>query len=473
MAAARIRAGPGTSLRLGHLSDIVGQCVRSGDRCCPPFVQIHDSVTVLSTEAIVAARQPFVRWCALQNRQDLRILGVCAMLCARTRRMEHAIALHAAPDLGPATHALDGAAQAHSIAALARAANQLHDDYLLRYAGHVRLTRDLSGLDRLIDSLRQVQTLAQQRAGHSEGRWQSLLGIVERRLDEYTHERGAVAQIQAAAGTNDRRASQLTSRARLVLHRYVRHFAGQSRRDRDVQRLREMTADLEALAQALRPVSAGIHLRSVAEEIGAVQGFVEFFRAEIVEIEEARQSGGRAEQAEALATVLAGLRDGWAREVADQPIATRRLGLCARYVAAIDEVLEALLTVAHANLPPEHEATVRTATALLDAWQRETDRTRSALDAITRQEHAEALWNRADALFAEFRGRWTGEYRHPSERLWLAEVADALDEVERQLAEFAAEPELAPADRIARLRDALVLVEKTYDGTTAASQGGG
>ncbi|MBM4341854.1 MAG: hypothetical protein FJ100_00555 [Deltaproteobacteria bacterium] len=354
---------------------------------------------------------------------------------------------------------------------MARAANQLHDDYLLRYAGHVRLTRDLPGLDRLIAGMRQVQSLAQANAGQSQGRWQSLLGIVERRLDEYTHERGAVAQIQAAAGTNDRRASRLTSRARLVLHRYVRHFAGQARRDRDVQRLREMTNDLEALALALRPVSAGIHLRSVAEEIGAVQGFVEFFRAEMDEIQLARRSGGRAEQSATMASVLDGLQHAWTREVADQPVATRRLGLCTRYVAAVDEVLEGLLTIAHANLPVEHDTAVRAATAALDAWQRETERTLAAQRALSPQARAEALWNRADALFAEFRGRWTGEYRHPSERQWIADMADALDEAERQLTDLAAEVELVPADRLARLRDALVLVEKTYDSTTAATQG--
>lgn len=394
------------------------------------------------------------------------------MLSARKHRPRLAIALHAAPDLGPANPASDGDASAHSIAALARAANQLHDDFLLRYAGHVRLTRDLSGLDRLIDGMRQVQSLAQAQSGCSEGRWQSLLGIVERRLDEYTHERGAVAQIQAAAGTNDLRASQLTSRARLVLHRYVRHFAGQSRRDRDVQRLREMTVDLETLAGALRPVSAGIHLRTVAEEIGAVQGFVEFFRAEIVEIQEARSSGGRAEQSAILANTVVALRDGWAREVASQPMLARRPGLCSRYIAAIDEVVEALLTVAHANLPVEYELALRDATALLQAWQREAERTLAEQEGSPRAERIEALWNRGDVLFAAFRGRWTGEFRHPSERQWLAEMADALDEVERQLTELAADSELVPADRLARLRDGLVLVEKTYDSTTAATVGG-
>ena len=354
---------------------------------------------------------------------------------------------------------------------MARSANRLHESFVLRYAGHVRLTRDLDGLDRLIDGLRQVQTQAKQRAANSEGRWQSLLGIIERRLDEYTHERGAVAQIQAAAGTNDRRASLLTSRARLVLHRYVRHFAGQSRRGRDLELLREMTLDLQQLASALRPVSAGIHLRTVAEEIGAVQGFVDFFRAEFEEITLARRSGSRIEQSELLAQLIADLAQCWERQVLGQDKATRRLALVERLVAALDGALDALLTIAHANMPPEHEEAVRAATTRLVVWQAELQATVDAHAALLPSERAEALWNRGEALFAQFRGRWSGELQHPSEQTWLGEMADALDEVERQLVQYAESGVEVPTERLARLRDGLVLIEKSFDAATALVQG--
>ncbi|MSQ83751.1 MAG: hypothetical protein EXR77_12845 [Myxococcales bacterium] len=362
-------------------------------------------------------------------------------------------------------------AAAEAITALARSANRLHESFVLRYAGHVRLTRDLDGLDRLIDSLRQVQTQAQRSAAHAEGRWQALLGIIERRLDEYTHERGAVAQIQAAAGTNDRRASLLTSRARLVLHRYVRHFAGQSRRGRDLELLREMTMDLDELATALRPVSAGIHLRTVAEEIGAVQGFVDFFRAEFEEISLARRSGSRIEQSELLAQLIADLARRWEREVLGQGKATRRLGLIQRLVAALDGALDALLAIAHANMPPEHDEAVQVATARLVFWQAELQATVDAHVALSPSERAEALWNRGEALFAQFRGRWYGELQHPSEQTWLSEMADALDEVERQQVQYAESGVEVPVERLARLRDGLVLVEKSFDAATALVQG--
>lgn len=358
------------------------------------------------------------------------------------------------------------------IAALARQANQLHDDYLSRYCGHVRLTRNLPALDRLIDHARSLCARAQshaedQPAQQGEERWQALAGILQRRLDEYTAERGAVAQIQAAAGTNDLRASALTSRSRLVLHRYVRHFAGMPRRSRDLQRLLEMTADLQALADALRPVSVGIHLRSVAEEIGAVNGFVAFFRAEAEEIAQARRSGSLADQSDNWSALLGDLHAGWQQEVLGQPPETRRLGLIDRYVAALDAVVDGLATVSHANLPESHGEALSRATAMLGLWQAVAAEAVALHGTAPPALRRTALLNRAESLWQTFRGRWSGELLHHSERTWLCQIADAMDEVERQLAELTAHDEAEPQAELARVRDRLVLVEKTFDGTTA------
>ncbi len=366
--------------------------------------------------------------------------------------------------------------QLEPIAALARDANRLHEAYQLRYSGHVRLTRDLAGLDRLIADLRDVQDRAERAAASSEGRWPALLGILARRLEEYEVERGAVAQIQAAASRNDRHASALTSRARLVLHRYVRHFAGHSRRDRDLERLREMAADLQQLADALHPLAQHIHLRTVAEEIGGVLGFVAFFRAEFAEISEARRSGGVAMQSAVLLQLVERLHGDWQREVTSQPPETRRIALVQRYLDAMDGVLEGLATVNHANLPDEHQAGLNQASQLLAVWRAEHASTVAVHGQLTPPERAEALWQRADALWQVFRGRWTGELQHPSEVPWLAEIADCLDEIERQLFVIASDPlagaALVDADRLARLTDALVLVERTCDAATAAQQAG-
>ena len=354
------------------------------------------------------------------------------------------------------------------ITLLAREANRLHDEFQVHFAGQVRLTRDLAALDELLAAVAELQLRADAATGHSEGRWEALRAILTRRAEDYHAERGAVAQIQAAASRSDRMASALTSRARLVLHRYVRHFAGQSRRGRDRQRLVEMLADLHQLAAALHPMLSVIHLRSVAEEIEGVLGFVGFFADELEQISTAEHSGGVAAQAQLGQQLCAALCAGWQTEVVGQPEQTRRPALLRRYAVGLDAVIAAMLAVDHANLPDAHRAAIDEATVILGHWQAEAAQADALRAALSPEQVVGALWNRADALWQLFRGRWGGALQHQSELQWLTEMADAMEEVERQLTACSLTGADVAAARLTNLRDNLVYIERCFDTATAA-----
>lgn len=379
--------------------------------------------------------------------------------------------------LGPGPSPREVAIDSHApIAALAREMNQLHSEFNHHFAGQVRLTRDLPALELLLAALQALRTRAEAEAGHSEGRWQALLDLIDRRLEEVQHERGAVAQIQASANQADRQAAQLTARARLVLHRFVRHFAGQARRTRDLERLREIFADLDALFDQLRPLAPAISLRSVGEEIGAVGGFVDLLRAEDHELQLARRGGSLLQQSQNWQTLLQSLTEGWAAEVLAQPRALRRPGLVARYVAALDGVVDGLMTTRHANLPDDHEVALATAVRELVRWQDELAALQVERQATAAAELAEALWQRAQGLWQAHVGQARPAVDNAeaagAERRYLSQLADALDELERQLSELqASDADAVATARLAWLRDSLVAVERAHDQLSAWLEG--
>lgn len=330
------------------------------------------------------------------------------------------------------------------------------------------MTRDLAGLDVLLAALEGLRERAVAESGHSEGRWQALLDLIDRRLGEYQSERGAVAQIQASATPTDRQAAQLTARARLVLHRFVRHFAGQSRKTRDIERLREISADLDALFALLRPLAHNIHLRSVAEEIGAIGGYVDLLRSEEPELLLARRSGSLLQQSQNWQELLRILTAGWAREMLDQPREVRRPGLMARYVAALDGVVDGLMTTRHANLPDDHELALSAAARELVRWQDDLRALEAERLATEPTPLAEALWQRAQELWQDHAGTQRGAPDNAlaaaQERRYLSQLADQLDEIERQLSVLHdLSPALVVAPRLAWLRDSLVAVELAHD----------
>lgn len=353
---------------------------------------------------------------------------------------------------------------------LQRRLDELHLRYQLRFADHVRLTRDLEQLDVLITEVEAVVEQARQAAPPPEqlgdGQWERLFDCADRRMRGYVEARGAIAQAQSVAGLRDRDASLLTSRARLVLHRYVRHFAGHDRRTRDLGRMDEIIADLLAIFLELRPMMGRIQVPSVGEEIEAVNQFLGFFHAERREIEEAWRSGGRDDQSRALGVVADDLYEAWHLLVADEDRAMRRPALLDRLVGSLDRVLEALMTISHANMAEDHEIRVARAARDLVRWQDEREASAQARQALPDDKLVEGLRQRAQGIFKAWRDQMTGELASRD----LGQVrglCDRLDEVERQLAEVAersathADPALA--SKLAWTRDVLVAMERTYD----------
>ncbi len=347
--------------------------------------------------------------------------------------------------------------------------DDLHLRFQLHFADHVRLTRDLAQLDRLIHDVEGVVREANQLAlAQADAAWNRLFERAERRLRTYVEARGAIAQAQSVAGLRDRDASQLTARARLVLHRYVRHFAGQDRRTRDPLRLQEMLSDLTVLAEALRPLLGKIQVPSVAEEMDAVGEFLGFFHAERREVDQAWHSGGRDDQSRALGAVADDLYATWRLLVAAEDRVLRRPALVQRLIGSLDRVLEGLMTIRHANMPDEHEQRIAKAARELVRWQDEATATQAERDPVATHDLRDRLLLRAQVVFRSWREQLSGDLVDRDLNL-VRGLCDRMDEIERQLTDLAtADATLVPPVDLAWVRDVLVAMERTFDQVVAA-----
>ncbi len=353
----------------------------------------------------------------------------------------------------------------HAASELLHRLDELHLRFQLHFVDHVRLTRDLRQLDALIADAQAIAAQAAMEAPEQLGDdWPRLALALARRLELYTEARGAIAQAHAVAGLRDREASLLTGRGRLVLHRYVRHFAGQTRRTRDPGRLKEMIDDLLVLWKQLEPLAKRLQVPSVAEEVSAVGQFIGFFLSERDELQAAWRAGSREEQAAGLAEVLANLEADWQALVLGVPRHLRRLALLDRLIGTLDSALGTLMALRHANMADSHEKRVQRAAELLVHWQDERAVT-AGLQARAPAPMAE-LHALGHALYLNWRQQIAGD-KAKRDRAWLATHCDRLEELERILTERTVG---LPDAYLLWLRDILVAVERSFDSVVAAQE---
>ncbi|MCO4761537.1 MAG: hypothetical protein KC502_08545 [Myxococcales bacterium] len=267
----------------------------------------------------------------------------------------------------------------------------------------------------------------------------------------------------------DRALATLLTRARLVLHRYARHFGGQHRATRDLSRLVEARIALVALTRRAQPLAIQASDPLLQQEARALPRFIEFLVQEQGEISDGLGSAGRLEQAQALGAICATLQDGWLAEVKAVHRLARRPGLLDRYIGAIDEVLGRMGAVRHANLPDAHEQAIATVSQWQTDWLAERAQTLAEQAAAGQQtcqnaliDHAAAIWQQLERELAEGTAEKL-EDNQPNEQVLedLRARCDRLDDALTWLGESGAVMGGEPAS--SDLRDGLIWLGQRYD----------
>jgi hypothetical protein len=325
--------------------------------------------------------------------------------------------------------------------------SELEATYRLRFHGHGRLTRDV----RVLDGLRSALLgLADDPATD-----EALHARIAQLREDWQNDRAGIAQAQAQANAAELQASHLTLQARLVLHRYVRHFSGRPRRNRDQALLAEIVADLQRIGGQLRPLRAQLQLTVVQQEVDAIGEFIGFFLSERGEVAAAWQAGSLADRSRAAAECIEELAATWQALVASTPPALRRPETLQRMVASLAAALDTLHGLQHANLPAVHSERIARASGLSSTWQSETDRSAAARARLPTAELGQVLAAHAAEVVVEWQASPDASVEV------LCGWCDRLDDLERQLR--ALTPEYVAAEVVDGVRDALVVLERSHD----------
>ena len=136
--------------------------------------------------------------------------------------------------------------------ALANVANNLFNQYKVHFAGLPRVSRRPELLVRLVealDAVRERMTALQTQGLHDEHNAANI-GIVEARLQAWTQELAAI-RAERQTATFATMVKDLATAADAELESYAAHFAGQSRRTRDLGRLSDMLDRLDEIERQM------------------------------------------------------------------------------------------------------------------------------------------------------------------------------------------------------------------------------
>jgi len=347
-----------------------------------------------------------------------------------------------------------------------------HNDtaYQLHFAGRSRLTRDLGRIEGLWTSAQAVLAEARQLDASAQER-AALVTRAEHQVSIYATERDAIAAAQRAAGASGRQAAVAAQRARIVVHRYIRHFAGQSRSTRDVALLADVLACLEPLAAEMERLGAAT-MPSAQEDLRWVAAHVAQFREERKAIAQASTDAPQDEQVSLLAQIANGLFAAYRTHFANQLRLTRRPELLARLIQAAEQVRDRMETLRLQGLRDDHnDANLDIVAQRVRAWRLElaairAERQRTSLPALVAD-----LETAANAELESYAEHFAGQDRRTRDLDRLCAICDRLDEIERQLTHLDEVREIPMLEaRLATVRDALALYQDEYDAIAAAKK---
>lgn len=343
----------------------------------------------------------------------------------------------------------------------------IDDGYQVQFAGHPRITRDPTLLDRMATDVgRAIEALGALPASPDRD---ALLNDARSRLDLYRNEAVAVRDAQAG-GQDALEAHYLGEWSRFVFHRYRRHFAGQSRATRDLGVLAEMIADLrriKAEAEALKKRRGDPGLDDTIER---VDRNLQLYLDERGEIVSSRGEGTLEQQADVLAAVANDQFALYARHFAGKSRLSRRPALLQRIIDNLDVIKDRMIVVRDGGLGDgSHTKNIEIVESRATFYRGELDAIRKVRREASMPDLVGALGTAANELFAEYQEHFAGKDRRTRDVARLTQLCDALEEIGRQMDEIdRARPDETNAANLHIVLDTLRLYVREYDAVREA-----
>ncbi|MEM1349184.1 MAG: hypothetical protein AAGI01_11555 [Myxococcota bacterium] len=317
--------------------------------------------------------------------------------------------------------------------------------YGFRFGGRPRATRSLDELHTVIANMEALIAEGQGLANGSDGGLlKDTLDRASENLKMYRAERERIEEAKEQEYGVE--GAMLATWANCVFDEYVRHFAGKSRATRDVGRMREMIAELDALRVDMRIIYKKTQRESVGRDLANVEENLEMYREELGRIQTARDEGSRDDRASRLATAANEQFNIYNQQFAGKSRATRRPGLLLRVIDNLEDLFEEMRELnGSGRRIPQNTKNMGIIRRNVEMYQREQEQIEAARAGIASSEDSTLAGNlggAANDVMAEYRENFAGRARETRDHELLASLSDQMYELALQMRDIQdAEPE--------------------------------
>lgn len=322
---------------------------------------------------------------------------------------------------------------------LGKELEQIDREYASDFAGHSRLTRDISQMDRMIkraaavvDQIDRIPSAAQ---GPDLAR---VRDAATQSLQLYKTEREAIARAQSVGPTFEQFAVEATS-ANFVFARYMRHFAGKDRSTRDVALLGELVEDLRQIDKRMTALleEADKGQNDLESDRKVVRENLAQYQKEIELVESAQQTGTPEDQASILASLANGQFAVYQTHFAGEARVSRRPALLMRVVATLKKVRDRMVALRAGGLNVEfNDKNITIVEDRLKTYENELTEIRKVRQQTPMTEIMGELGGAANKLFDEYRSNFADKPRNQADASRLANICDKLGEIRRQMVDM-------------------------------------
>ena len=320
---------------------------------------------------------------------------------------------------------------------LGKELEQLDAEYGKDFAGHSRMTRDVSQLDRMIKRAKSVieraDAIPEAARGPELGR---LREAATTSVGLYAGEREAIVRAQAVGPAFEQFSMEATS-ANLVFARYGRHFAGQNRGTRDVALLADMAEQLKQIEKRMTQLLSEGKNAELEKDREVVRQNLSNYQKEIEMIEGAQKTGTDEEIASNLATLANEQFSAYQTHFAGEPRISRRPALLMRIISTLKKVKEDMVAIQNKGFAEDfNQKNMTIVDDRLRTYEQELAEVRKLRQATPMTDIMGELGTAANKLFDEYRKEFSDKPRSAVDRKKLAGICDKLGEVRRQMVEM-------------------------------------
>jgi len=323
------------------------------------------------------------------------------------------------------------------VESLGKELEQLDREYASDFAGHSRLTRDLSQMDRMIKRAAAVVERADAIPSAAQGpELTRLREAAVQSLELYKNERMAIARAQEVGPVFEQFSTEATN-ANFVFSRYMRHFAGKDRSTRDVALLGELVEELRQIEKRMTQLLDERGSAEFDRDRQVVRENLKQYQEEIELIEKAQATGTPEEQASILATLANSQFTVYQTHFAGEPRISRRPALLMRVVATLKRIRERMKALDAAGLKAEFNGrNIAIVEDRLGVYENELAEVRKIRQATPMTEIMAELGGAANKLFDEYRTNFADKSRSQADAARLGNICDKLSEIRRQMTEM-------------------------------------